>query len=61
MYIIQEYECKDCERGFELLVKRSEINHERCPDCKQLLDTVISAPMGLVRGTRTPVSYIKKK
>jgi putative FmdB family regulatory protein len=51
---LYEYNCPDCERDFELLVRASEMPH--CPECDGTrLTRLLSAPAAHVGGSTLPI------
>jgi putative FmdB family regulatory protein len=52
---LYEYNCLDCERDFELLVRSGEEPH--CPECEGTrLAKLLSAPAAHIGGSELPLS-----
>jgi putative FmdB family regulatory protein len=58
---LYEYLCKKCGHRFEEIVKFSDKQPKKCPECGGVLDQVISAPAVQFKGSGWYVTDYAKK
>ena len=42
--MIYEYQCKTCDKEYELIVKMADADKQKCPDCNKKLIRIMSVP-----------------
>jgi putative FmdB family regulatory protein len=58
---IYEYKCKKCGHGFEKILKFSDKQPAKCPECGGKIEQVISAPAVQFKGSGWYVTDYAKK